>query len=156
MQYPPESPFAKVGRQTHGPLSDRRDCWGKRTRVPPTATTTDAYPPCLHVSLLEPYKESRFAGHTQARPPPVEVEGELEYEVKEIVDSKVVRGKLQYHVEWVGYGPEERTWEPVEHVGHAAEAITEYHRSYPNRPSPRDLPQPPRRRSRRQVPTNAA
>jgi hypothetical protein len=39
----------------------------------------------------------------------VEVKGELEYEVKEIVDSKVVRGKLQYHVDWVGYGPEERT-----------------------------------------------
>jgi hypothetical protein len=83
--------------------------------------------PVFHVSLLEPYKENRLAGRTQERPPPVEVEGELEYEVKEIVDSKVVRGKLQYHVEWVGYGPEERTWEPVEHVGHAADAIEEYH-----------------------------
>jgi hypothetical protein len=39
----------------------------------------------------------------------MKVEGELEYEVKEIVDLKVVRGKLQYCVEWVGYGPEERT-----------------------------------------------
>jgi hypothetical protein len=64
--------------------------------------------PVFHVSLLEPYKVSRFAGRMQARPPPMEVEGELEYEVKEIVDSKAVRGKLQYHVEWVGYGPEER------------------------------------------------
>jgi hypothetical protein len=112
--------------------------------------------PVFHVSLLEPYKESRFAGRTQARPPPMEVEGELEYEVKEVVDSKVVRGKLQYHVEWVGYGPEERTWEPVEHVGHAAEAIAEYHQRYPNRPSPRDLPQPPPRRSQRRTSTDAA
>jgi hypothetical protein len=112
--------------------------------------------PVFHVSLLEPYKENRLAGRTQERPPPVEVEGELEYEVKEIVDSKVVRGKLQYHVEWVGYGPEERTWEPVEHVGHAADAIEEYHQRYPNRPSPRDLPQPPPRRSQRRTSTNTA
>src|SRR5579859_5951294 len=101
--------------------------------------------PVFHVSLLELYKESRFAGRTQARPPPMEVEGELKYEVKEIVDLKVVRGKLQNHVEWVGYGQEERTWEHVKHVGHTAEAIAEYYRRYPNRPSQHDLPQPPLR-----------
>src|SRR5579859_7418177 len=48
--------------------------------------------PVFHVSLLEPYKESRFTSRTQARPPLMEVEGELEYEVKEIVDSNFVGG----------------------------------------------------------------
>src|SRR5579859_5003426 len=105
---------------------------------------------------MSAYKESRFTGRTQTHPPPMEVEGELEYEVKEVVDSKVVRGKLQYHVESVGYGPEERTWEPVEHVKHAAEAIEEYHQRYPNRPSPRDLPLPPPRRNPRRASANAA
>ena len=42
------------------------------------------------MSLLEPYKESRLVGHKQERPLLVEVEGELESEVKKIVDSKVV------------------------------------------------------------------
>jgi len=42
--------------------------------------------PVFHVSLLEPYKENRLVGRTQERPPQVEVEGELEYEVKELVD----------------------------------------------------------------------
>jgi len=111
--------------------------------------------PVFHVSLLEPHKESRLTGRTQDRPPPVEVEGELEYEVKEVVDSRIVQRRLEYYVEWVGYGPEERMWEPVEHVEHPADGIAEYHRRYPNRPSPRDLPRPPPRRSQRRTSTNA-
>jgi hypothetical protein len=105
--------------------------------------------PVFHVSLLEPYRENRFAGRTQEPPPPDEVEGELEYEVKEILDSKIVRGKLKYLVDWVGYRPDERTWESVENVQHAVDVVTEFHQRYPNRPSSSDLPQPTRRQSRR-------
>ena len=70
-------------------------------------------------------------------PQPVEVEGELEYEVARIWDSKIERWRLKYLVDWVGYGPEERTWEPAENVVHAA---TDFHREYPLRPSPKDQP----------------
>ena len=45
--------------------------------------------PVFHVSLLEPYHESMFLGRVQATPKPVEVEGELEYEVARILDSKI-------------------------------------------------------------------
>ena len=37
--------------------------------------------PIFHVSLLEPYRESTLPGCVQATPQPIEVEGELEYEV---------------------------------------------------------------------------
>jgi hypothetical protein len=101
--------------------------------------------PVFHVSLLDPYKESKWPGRIQDEPGPIEVEGELEYEVKEVLDSKVVRSKLKYLVDWVGYGPEERTWEPSAHLANAPEAVAKFHQRYPGRPSERDLPQPRRR-----------
>ena len=58
--------------------------------------------PVFHISLLEPYCENKWEGRAQVPPPPDEIEGELKYEVKEILDSKVVRGKLLYLVDWVG------------------------------------------------------
>jgi len=102
--------------------------------------------PIFHVSPLEPYRESTLPGRVQAIPHPVEVEGELEYEVARILDSKIERRKLKYLIDWVGYGPEERTWEPAENVVHSADAIANFHREYPLRPSPKDQPrQEPRR-----------
>ena len=108
--------------------------------------------PVFHVSLLEPYRENQWEGRVQPAPPPEEIEGELEYEVKGILDSKIVRGKLKYLVDWIGYGPEERTWESVEAVENAQEEVVAFHRAHPDRPSLDDLRQqrrvPPRRRQR--------
>ena len=55
--------------------------------------------------------------------PPEIVEGEPEYEVKEVLDSKIRGRKVWYFVDWVGYRPEERTWEPADHLSHANDAI---------------------------------
>ena len=96
--------------------------------------------PVFHVSLLEPYRESMLPGRIQATPQPVEVEGQLEYEVAWLLDSKIERWRLKYLVDWVGYGPEELTWEPVENMVHAADAVADFHREYPLRPSPKDQP----------------
>ena len=67
-------------------------------------------------------------GRTQPPPLPEIIEGEEEYEVRAILDSKIVRRKLEYYVDWEGYTPEERTWEPVEHLTRALDliAVTRY------------------------------
>ena len=101
--------------------------------------------PVFHASLLEPYQASLWAGRMQELPPPVEVERELEYEVHEILDSKMERRRLFYLVDWVGYGPEERTWEPATNVEHTKNAVADFHRAHPRRPWPRDIPTPRRR-----------
>src|ERR1700738_320499 len=106
----------------------------------------------FHVSLLEPYHENRWEGRVQPPPPPDEIEGELEYEVREVLDLKIVRGKLKYLVDWVEYGPEERTWESVKAVENAQEEVAAFHQAHPDQPSPADLPQRrvlPHRRQRR-------
>ena len=59
--------------------------------------------PIFHISLLEPYKDSTIPGRLQAPPPPIEVDGTEEFEVSEILDSRINRGKLEYLVHWQGY-----------------------------------------------------
>ena len=73
-------------------------------------------------------------------PQPVKLEGELEYEVAQILDSKIERWRLKYLVDWAGYGLEERTWEPAENVVHAANTVADFHQEYPLRPSLKDQP----------------
>lgn len=46
--------------------------------------------PVFHVSLLECYVADQIPGRTQPPPPPVIIQGEEEFEVKEIVDSQIV------------------------------------------------------------------
>jgi len=92
--------------------------------------------PVFHISLLEPYTVNPFVGQVQEGLPLVEVEGEQEWEVKEVLDSKIVRGKLLYYIDWEGFGPQDRMWELIEHVQHASELIAAYYRDYPTRPSP--------------------
>ncbi|KAG5351079.1 hypothetical protein C0989_008087 [Termitomyces sp. Mn162] len=45
-------------------------------------------------------------------PPPVLVNDEKEYEVEEILDSRIFQEKLQLKVKWKGYGIEDISWKP--------------------------------------------
>ena len=47
--------------------------------------------PIFHISQLEVSHPNTFPGRIQSPPPPVEVDGEIEYEIAEILDSKLDR-----------------------------------------------------------------
>jgi hypothetical protein len=64
--------------------------------------------PVFYVSLLEPYKESSIPGKSQVLPPSIEIEGQEEFEVSKILDSRIIRRKLEYLVQWQGYDVNER------------------------------------------------
>ncbi len=95
--------------------------------------------PVFHVSLLTPYHANTIPGRIQPPPPPIIVEGFQEFEVQEILDSRIHYNKLQYFVDWKGYKPHERTWEPAEFLTHAKNAVARFHARHPNRPSPKDI-----------------
>ena len=55
--------------------------------------------PVFHASLLDPYRANKIEGRKQqAVSPPDIVNGEVEYEVEDILDSRIQRNKLQYLV----------------------------------------------------------
>ena len=90
--------------------------------------------PVFHVSLLIPHQQSSIPGRHPAEPPAMEVEGEEEYEVEEVLDSRRHgRGRaLQYLVHWKDWGHEHDSWEPAKNLTHAPEAVARYYRKFPN------------------------
>ena len=72
----------------------------------------------------------------QIEPPlPIQVNNEDEWEVEEILDSKVVRGSLKYRVSWVGYDPDP-AWYPAWNFTGSPRKLKEFHDAYPGRPGP--------------------
>ncbi|MBW0574470.1 hypothetical protein O181_114185 [Austropuccinia psidii MF-1] len=71
--------------------------------------------PVFHISLLEPGKTSTIPNRHQEPPPPIIIKEEEEWELSQILDSKLKRRKLWYLVEWRGFSqdPEISAWEPA-------------------------------------------
>ncbi|CAJ0965440.1 unnamed protein product [Ranitomeya imitator] len=82
----------------------------------------------FHRSLLRKYEVPVVP--SLEPPAPVLVEGELEYVVEKILDSRVSRRKLQYLVKWKGYGQEDNSWVIASDV-HAADLVRAFHRAHP-------------------------
>ena len=87
--------------------------------------------PVYHVSMLDTAPSSNIPNHTEDPPPPMEIEGEVEYEIAEILDTKLDwrrRCKLLYLVRWTGYEGtnEETSWLTAD----------DFHKSYPEKPGP--------------------
>ena len=98
-----------------------------------------AVDPVFHVSMLEPCIPNTIPDRIQPPPPPVEVEGDLEYEISEILDSKIDKRrkcKVLYYVRWLGYEgtDEEYSWLPATELDHAPELVRQFHQAYPDKP----------------------
>ena len=56
--------------------------------------------------MLEPATLNKIPNRIQSPPPPIDAQGDLEYEISKVVDSKVdcqQSCKLLYLVHWLGY-----------------------------------------------------
>ncbi|MBW0481941.1 hypothetical protein O181_021656 [Austropuccinia psidii MF-1] len=85
--------------------------------------------PVFHVSLLEPVRKSSIPDCNQFPPPPILVEEQEEWEVAQVLDSKLKRGKLWHLVKWKGFseGPERTTWEPASNLTNSPELVKYFH-----------------------------
>jgi len=81
--------------------------------------------PVVNVRRIVKYKE-QVEGQKKISPPPVEVAGEKEYEVEEILDRQERRGKMKYLVKWKGYTAEGNMWEELENLKNVREKIEEF------------------------------
>jgi hypothetical protein len=88
----------------------------------------------FQVSLLKPYVSD---GRTAPEPPPpIEIDGEEEYELEEILQSEYRYGTLQLCVKYKRYLAEQSEWLPAENLAHAQDMVREFHASYPSQPKP--------------------
>jgi predicted GH43/DUF377 family glycosyl hydrolase len=75
--------------------------------------------------------EDPRAGQRVEPPPSVEVDGEEEYQVSSVEDSRVYRNQLQYLIRWTGY--EYLTWEAAKFV-EGLQVMEQSHQRYPMKP----------------------
>ena len=98
--------------------------------------------PVFHVSQLEPAIPNTISNRNQPPLPPVEVDSEPEFEISEILNTKVDRQhktcKLLYLVCWSGYEgtDEETSWLLTTELGNATELVNDFHLWYPDKPRP--------------------
>ena len=77
----------------------------------------------FHVSALHRWIDG---GSYQPPPPPISMDGELEYEVDYIELTRYTGRRRQYFVHWVGYGREHSTWEPMRNLSNCPDKIREF------------------------------
>ena len=104
----------------------------------------------FHVTLLETYQPPTFPNQASQPPGPIDVDGDDEYEVANIINSRLNTrtGKLEYLVEWLGYEGTDKhmTWEPKNNVTSLTDKLEEFHLQYPDKP--RNNSDKPRRQSK--------
>jgi len=91
--------------------------------------------PVFHVSMLEPATPNTFQQRSEPPPAPIIIDGEPEYKISKIVDSKIDRRracKLLYKVIWLGYEDTDNDSK----LEHAKELVNDFHLKYPAKPGP--------------------
>ena len=90
----------------------------------------------FNIDRLSPWQGNDVNGKLPPPPEPVEIEGEEEYEVEKILDSRVKGKGLQYLVQWKGYDKGEISWQPARNLEHAKAEVKAFHKKSPNAPRP--------------------
>jgi len=80
------------------------------------------------ILLLDPVIEDPLEGQAVLPWPPVEVDGEEEYQMSSVEDCRMYQNQLQYLIRWMGY--DSLTWEPKKFVD-GLQAVGEFHQRYP-------------------------
>ena len=91
-------------------------------------------PPHFNVIKLLPTPSNPILGQKASPPPlPELVDGEEHYVVQQILDSRFMRGCLQFLMKWEGYRYEENSWVPEQDVT-APDKLHEFYQIHPGAP----------------------
>lgn len=102
-----------------------------RLKLPPSMSRLHPVFPVVKLMLAP--KDPIPGRKPNPPPPPILVDGEQEWEVEDILNSRMFRNRFEYLVKWKGYGIEEASWEPRENI-HAPRLLTKFHAEHPGAP----------------------
>ena len=90
--------------------------------------------PVFNIVKLTLAPEDPIQGQ-QPQPPPLPkiIDGEEEWVVEEILDSRVVNRKLRYLIKWEGFRIEHNSWESWDDI-HAPDLVANFHRKHSGAP----------------------
>lgn len=91
--------------------------------------------PVFHLTELNRAATDLYPRQVVPPPPPIVIDGEEEFVVEQILDSRLWgRGrKLKYLVKWLGYA--EPDWRDARDMNRL-EAVDRFHQHYPRKPGP--------------------
>ena len=89
----------------------------------------------FHIFLLERYQDNGFPTQIKEPPPPIQIEGEDEFKLDGIIDSRLHYKNLQYRANWTGYLPEhDKVWYHAQNLNNAEHTVHQFHQRYPRKP----------------------
>lgn len=125
-------PSRKLAERRSGPFEilDKVGTHAYRLKLPQQWKNVH---PVFHVSKLDPYNEDPESPNFP-QPPPDIVEGEPEWEVEEVRDSRLFNRRLQYLIKWKGWPEAENSWQDELDLENAQDTIAEFYKKFPNAP----------------------
>jgi hypothetical protein len=125
-------PSKKLAHRRLGPyMVEEKVGHSYRLRLPPTLHRLW---PVFPVTKLTPAPPDPIPGRRRDEPPPpILMDGQEEYEVEDILDSRLRYRRLEYLVKWRGYDTGQNSWIPRSDV-FAPEIVTNFHRQHPGAP----------------------
>ena len=123
-------PSRKLSHKHLGPFPIERKVGSNAycLRLPPSMSHIH---PVFNIIKLTPALEDPIIGQRTIPPPlPEIVDGEEEWVVEEILDSRMMNQKLHYLVKWKDFAIEHNSWEPWDNV-HAPDLVVEFYQKNP-------------------------
>jgi hypothetical protein len=91
--------------------------------------------PVFHANKLRKHPDNPLRGQLDPEPKPLNVYGDDEYKVEEILSTRLVYGLLRYKVKWQGLDDDPAEYSPKD-LRHAPLALRTFYERYPRQPGP--------------------